>query len=97
MAKKAEAERTYFNIGKNWEVDNVRELDFGTFFTLKVEGLTLYNLRLVPTGKKYDEFIAAPEEKGKDGKWYKLFNIYLDKEDSDAIIEEVKKASKRSR
>lgn len=95
--KKAEAEKVYFNIGENWEVDNVRVLDFGTFFTLRLDGLTLYNLRVVPGGKNYDTFIASPEEKGRDGKYYKLFNLYLDDDDTEEIIAAVEKASKRKK
>lgn len=95
MANK-QAEKSYFDLGKNWEVDNVRVLDFGTFFTLKVEGLALYNLRLVPAGKKYDAFIACPDEKGKDGKYYKLFAIYLTEEDTAAVIGEVERLTKKA-
>lgn len=84
MAKKI----TYFN-AEGWEVENVRQLDFGTFFTLKLPGLSLYNMRVVPAGEKYDAFISAPEQKGKDGNYYKLFNLYLSKEDEAAIIEAV--------
>lgn len=84
MAKKI----TYFNI-EGWEIDNVRKLDFGTFFTLKMPGLALYNMRVVPAGKDYDAFITVPEQKGKDGNYYKLFGLYLSKEDETAIIEAV--------
>lgn len=97
MVKQKAEERSYFNIGKDWEVDNVRVLDFGTFFTLRLEGLTLYNLRVVPAGKDYDRFIACPEEKGRDGKYYKLFNIFLDDDDTESIIAAVDKASKRKK
>lgn len=96
MANKQNEERKYFNIGKNWEVDHVRVLDFGTFFTLKVDGLSLYNLRVVPAGKKYDTFIASPEEKGKDGKYYKVYALYLDNEDTAAVIEEVERQAKKA-
>lgn len=89
MARKKE-EKTYFNIGDDWKVSNVRDLDFGTFFTLQLPGLSLFNLRVVPAGKKYDAFIAVPEEKGKDGNWYKIYNLFLDPEDTADIIEEVK-------
>lgn len=88
MARKKE-EKTYFNIGDDWKVTNVRDLDFGTFFTLQLPGLSLFNLRVVPAGKKYDAFIAVPEEKGKDGNWYKIYNLFLDPDDTADIIEEV--------
>ncbi len=94
MAKKAEA-KTYFNVN-DWEVANVRVLDFGTFFTLKLPGAAFYNMRVVPAGRKYDAFIAMPEEKGKDNNYYKLFNIYFDPDDAKEIIEEVEKQAEKA-
>ena len=64
MAKKEE--RAAFTLGKEWEVKNVRALEFGTFFTLELPGLALYNLRVVPAGKNYDSFIGMPEDLGKE-------------------------------
>lgn len=97
MAKKeVEKEKQFFDLGKEWEVKNVRKLDFGTFFTLQVPGLALYNLRVVPAGKKYDAFIVMPEDKGKDGDYYKRFALYLDEEDTQAVIEAVEDALKES-
>lgn len=90
MARKKE-ERVYFNLGDDWKVTNVRDLEFGTFFTLQIPGLSFYNLRVVPAGKKYDAFIAVPEEKGKDGNWYKVYNLFLDPEDTADILAEVEK------
>ncbi len=88
MATKKE-EKRYFNIGVEWEVTHVRKLDFGTFFTLQLPGLALYNLRVVPAGKKYDAFIGVPDERGKDGNYYKQFSLALDDEDTKAILDEV--------
>jgi hypothetical protein len=84
MAKKIET----FDVD-GWSVKNVRKLDFGTFFTLELPGLSLYNMRVVPAGEKYDAFITPPEVKGKDGNYYKQFYIALDKADQEAIIAEV--------
>lgn len=86
MAKKI----TYFNLG-GFEVKNVRKLDFGTFFTLQVPGLSLYNLRVVPEGKSYDAFIAMPQIKGSDGNYYDEYKVYLSDEDTAAILAEVDK------
>lgn len=97
MAKKKTAEKTYFNIGEDWEVVNARRLDFGTFFTLQLPGLSLYDLRVVPAGKTYDAFIGMPERKGKDDNYYKVFNLFLTDEDTEAIIEEVEKALKKGK
>lgn len=94
MAKKEE-KKTYFEL-TDWEVANVRVLDFGTFFTLKLPGAAFYNMRVVPAGRKYDAFIAMPEEKGKDNNYYKLFNIYFDPDDVKEIIEEVEKQAEKA-
>lgn len=89
MAKKEE--RINFDLGKEWEVKNVRALEFGTFFTLEMPGLALYNLRVVPAGKTYDSFIGMPEDLGKDNKYYKHFSLRLSDEDTEAILDEVAK------
>ena len=98
MAKK---EVVFFDLGDSWEVSACRRLDFGTFFTLRVDGLVLPNLRIVLAGRSYDAFIGMPEDKGKDGNYYKRFMLYLSKEDTEAIIdaveEELEKAEKKSR
>ena len=98
MAKKEnKEEKAFFDLGKEWEVKNARQLDFGTFFTLQLPGLALYNLRVVPAGKKYDAFIAMPEDKGKDGDYYKRFALYLDEKDTEAVIEAVEEAIKEGK
>ena len=90
MASKAsKKENTYLNIGKDWEVKNVRDLDFGTFFTLQLPGLALYNLRVVPSGRKYDAFIGMPEEKGKDGNYYNRVYFFIDDELKAEIIRQL--------
>lgn len=85
MAKKI----TYFNIPENWEVKNVRKLDFGTFFTLQLPGLSLYDLRLVPAGKDYDAFIAMPQRKGSDGNYYDVYKLWISEDDEAEIIAEI--------
>lgn len=78
-----------FELGDSWEVKNVRKLDFGTFFTLQLPGLSLYNLRVVPAGKSYDAFIAMPQIKNSDGNWYYEYKLYLDDAASELILSEV--------
>lgn len=97
MARKQEKEKSYFEIGKDWEVKNVRELDFGTFFTLELPGLSLYDLRVVPAGKKYDAFIGMPEKKGKDNNYYRLFYISLSDADTKEILDEVERLAAKAR
>ena len=95
MARKKDNEKSYFNLGDDWKVANVRDLEFGLFFTLQLPGLSLYNLKVVPGTKKYDTFIGIPETKGSDGNWHKVYNLFLDDEDAKDIIAEVEKAASR--
>lgn len=95
MANKKE--KTYFNLGDEWEVVNARKLEFGTFFTLRLPGLSLYDLRVVPEGKTYNAFVGMPEKKGTDGEYHKLFTLYLTDEDTEAVIDAVNKALKKSK
>ena len=85
MAKKV----NYFNITDDWEVKNVRKLEFGTFFTLRLPGLSLYNLRVVPAGKNYDAFIAMPQRKRSDNNYYDEYKICLDEGITEDILAEV--------
>lgn len=97
MAKKeAKEERKYFN-PENWEVTNVRILDFGTFFTLRADGIVLPNLRAVPAGKDYDEFIAMPQTKGNDGNYYNNYRVYFDDDTAADILEEVSEKAAESK
>ena len=87
MAKKTD--NKFFNFGKDWKVTNARENDWGIFFTLSIPGLQLFNLKVVPAGRKYDAFVAMPEDKGKDGKYYKQYALYLSAEDTKSVIDAV--------
>lgn len=93
MAKKKVME--FFDLGKDWEVTNVRELKYSTYFTLRIPGLQLFDLRVVPAGKNYDAFIGMPEDKGNDGDYYKRFALYLSDEDTKAVLEAVEEELKR--
>lgn len=95
MAKKANKyDDVYFTLPEDWEIVNARELEYSTFFTLKMPGLSLYNLRVVPKGKNYAAFIGMPETKGKDGDYYKQYALYLSDEDTEKILKAVAKALK---
>lgn len=97
MAGKQSEKKTYFNLPEEWEVTNARRLEFGTYFTLQLPGLALYNLRIVPAGKKYSAFIAMPDDKAKDGNYYKRFALYLSEEDTEAVIDAVEDLLENSR
>ena len=90
MAAKKEQEITYFNI-KGMRAANIRRLGKSGViaFSLLGNGLGLYNLRIVK-GKNGNEFIASPQEKGKDGKYYDVYAVYISDEDAAKIIKAVK-------
>ena len=83
--------RVYFELGGyKATVKNVRVLsETCAVFTLSCAGFALYNLRVVSTadGK---EFIAPPSTKGKDGRYYDQYAIYLTNEDQKKLIDKVK-------
>ena len=97
-AKKAtkkdnQQERTFIEV-RDVEVKNVRVV--GTqnngdlvFFTLVLNGVTIYNCR-VATGKNGD-FISFPQYKGNDGKWYNNVYVSLSDEDSASLLENIQK------
>lgn len=97
-AKKAETkeqtqEREYLEI-RSHEVSNVRVIEGKNgdvvFFTLKVNGLTIYNCR-VATGKNGD-FISLPQYKGKNGTYYNVVYAAFSDEDSKKILDEIQTA-----
>lgn len=89
---KVKAEKVYFDMVANVAmVTNVREITKACIgFTLKCKGFSLYGLRAVQ--KKDDPdgwFISIPATRGKDGKYYNNYGLYLRDEDADAIIDTV--------
>lgn len=81
--------KEYFSV-KGMRVTNVRRIP-GTeviTFSLNGNGLGLYNLRIV-TGGASGKFIAAPSTKGKDGKYYSQYAIYLSPEDEERVMRAV--------
>lgn len=70
------------------KVEQARETKYNTFFTLDYAGMKFYNMQLVE-GKSDNVFISEPQNKGKDGKYYKQYWLNLDKETQDFIIDKV--------
>ena len=56
-------------------------------FTLNVPGATFLNLKVVEG--KNGMFIAMPQSKGRDGKYYDLYRVFLSDEDTQRIIDAV--------
>jgi DNA-binding cell septation regulator SpoVG len=92
-AKEQAQEREYLEI-RSHEVSNVRVIEGKNgdvvFFTLKVNGLTIYNCR-VATGKNGD-FISLPQYKGKNGTYYNVVYAAISDEDSKKILDEIQAA-----
>lgn len=92
--KSNKTEHVYFTLPKKWEIRNAREIGRGkkavVYFTLYMPGLSLYNLKVVPAGKNYDEFIAMPQtsngKRGKAEEWYNQYAIYLSEDDTSEVI-----------
>ena len=60
-------------------------------FTLKCQGLSLYNMKLCEGRDGY--FIAPPSTKGNGGKYYNQYAVYLSREDEQRMIKDVLKAA----
>ena len=87
MAKKSDEKKNFILSGMT--VANVRRLSEKVVaFSLLGNGLGLYNLRVVD-GQK-GSFVAAPREKGKDGKYYNVYALYLSPEDEKKVIKKGK-------
>lgn len=85
----ADTKREFFSI-KGMRVNNVRRIPNTEVitFALMGNGLGLYNLRIV-TGGASGKFIAAPSEKGKDGKYHNHYALYLSREDEERVMKAV--------
>lgn len=56
-------------------------------FNLRFGCVDLYSMRAISSVK--GDFVAAGQTKGRDGKWYNNYRIYLDPAANDAIIKAV--------
>ena len=87
MAEKKE--QPVFSI-KGMKVDHVRRLsDKVIAFSLNGNGLGLYNLKVIDGNN--GEFVAVPQEKGKDGKYYNVYAVYFSEDAEKKIIAAVHK------
>ena len=70
------------------EIKNVRKIAKNVItFSLSGNGLGLYGLKIVK-GEK-GNFVAPPSQKGKDGNYYPIFNVYLSEKDEKQLMKEV--------
>ena len=92
----ADNTKEFFDV-KGMKVSNVREIgESGVIsFSLLGRGLGLYNLRIVKSAR--GSFISAPQSKGKDGKYYSQYALYLSEADEERVMKAViKKLSKKA-
>lgn len=91
--KQEETKRVYFDMAENAAmVTNVRKIADGCIgFTLKCKGFSLYGLRAVQYKNEKGEgwFISVPATKGKDGKYYNNYALYIRDEDQESILDTV--------
>lgn len=93
-SKKANTERVNFNLkDSGWSILNVRVVtEHMVSFTLKMHGLSLYNMKLTESTKGETAgkmFLSNGQSKGSDGKYYNNYALYLSDEDRDMIIKAV--------
>lgn len=93
-SKKESVNRVNFNLkDSGWLITNVRVLAENVVtFTLKMHGLSLYNMKVVESTKgdtAGQMFLSNGQSKGADGKYYNNYALYLSDEDKDRIIEAV--------
>lgn len=93
-SKKENVERVNFDLqNSGWEIVNVRVVtEHMVSFTLKMHGLSLYNMKVTESTK--DEtagkmFLSNGQSKGSDGKYYNNYALYLSDADKDMIIKAV--------
>ena len=84
---KGNEERSYLEVGK-YAIKNVRQVsDKLVTFTLRGDGVSLYNVKLVEGAK--GRFISASQHPGSDGKWYNDYGLYISEDDQKKLIDEV--------
>lgn len=74
----------------NAEVTNVRQIsDSCIVFTLRCKGFSFYSMRVLERKSDGKPFIAVPQYKGTDGKYYNQYAVYLSEADQKAVIDKV--------
>ena len=81
------SEKTYLEVDK-YAIKNVRLVsDKLVTFTLRGDGVSLYNVRLVEGVN--GRFISASQHKGSDGRWYNDYGLYISEDDQKKLIDDV--------
>lgn len=85
--KSSETKREYLDMSQ-YKVQNVRVVtDSMVTFSLRGHGHSLYGMKLCEG--KNGMFVTPPSQKGKDGKYYNLYAVYLSEDDEKKLIDQV--------
>lgn len=71
-------------------VKRAKEFDRGILFDMIVNDVTIYGCKLI-RNKKDEIFVAFPQRKGTDGKYYKYVYVDLTEEETQNIIAQIVK------
>lgn len=90
-SKKDKVEKVNFDLqNRDWKITNARVVsEHVVSFTLKMDGLALYNMKVVESTKGETAgkmFLSNGQSKGSDGKYYNNYALYLSDEDSEMVI-----------
>lgn len=72
----------------SFEVKNPKAFDWGTTFTLVLNGVVIHGCKVAERKDGYS-FISFPSYKGKDGNWYSYVYFRFSEADTDAILKEL--------
>lgn len=82
-------ERTFTKVD-SLRVLNAREWEKGDVTAaIVINGITIYNVRIMQTKDGDHEFLSFPSRKGNDGKYYHYVYMALSNEDTEKIIEAI--------
>lgn len=70
-------------------VKDIRDTEYNTYFTLILKNVSVYGMRVAST-QSGELFIAWPQRKGSDGKYYAHVWGKIEKEVQDTIIEAIR-------
>lgn len=59
------------------------------YFDCKINGLTVYGMKVVPLKDKTGDFLAFPSKKGADGEFYNIVWARFSEADSEKILRAV--------
>lgn len=85
--KKPEIETLKVN---DFRVRRARAIENGIIMAdLVINGITVYGMKVLANKKTGEAFLAFPQEKGKDGKYYSIVHAKLSDTDQEEMIRSI--------